>query len=706
MSSDSNLPGAGAFVRLRNRHWLVEQSEVAPFKTTRLTCIDDDAVGEGLSVVSNVEVGAVDTSAEIWTEVSGSSTDEPSAFRAYMRSLTWRTSTAADRKLFQSPFRAGIRMSTYQLLPLKKALLLPRVNLLIADDVGLGKTIEAGLIVRELLLRGRIDFMLVAAPPSMTIQWREELETKFGLTFTIIDREHVAKMRRMHGYGVNPWMTGSRFIISHRLLTEEPYIAGLRDDILREMRPRALLILDEAHHAAPASGQKYAIDSQFTRAVDTLAQRFEHRLFLSATPHNGHSNSFSRLMEMLDPQRFTRGVEIKRGDLEPVMVRRLKADLVHAGEKFPTRVVEPILINDLPDDAPELALARMLEAYGEQREKRLKALPVHERARARILFKGLQQRLLSSIKAFVRTLTAHRKRLAQLIEDSAELIEETATPTGFVVRDLEAADDDASASELGDAMPEIASDDIALTEAATVAGAHHASRQQLEAELNSVDAMLRLADQHKDKPDARVRWLIKWIRSSLLEGRNWGARRLIVFTEWEDTRFWLQAQLRQALADTNQPDDRIRAFTGATTQDRREEIKQAFNRDPATEPLRILLCTDAAREGINLQMHCSDLIHMDLPWNPSRLEQRNGRIDRKLQPAKEVHCRYFVYAQRAEDIVLQALVEKTGTIRSELGASGQVLEARIVERLASEGIDTKSAKQQAAAILGESDKVR
>lgn len=278
--------------------------------------------------MSDAEVGAVDTSAEIWTEVSVPSTDEPSAFRAYMRSLTWRTSTAADRKLFQSPFRAGIRMSTYQLLPLKKALLLPRVNLLIADDVGLGKSIEAGLIVRELLLRGRIDFMLVAAPPSMTIQWREELETKFGLTFTIIDREHVAKMRRMHGYGVNPWMTGSRFIISHRLLTEEPYIAGLRDDILREMRPRALLILDEAHHAAPASGQKYVIDSQFTRAVDTLAQRFEHRLFLSATPHNGHSNSFSRLMEMLDPQRFTRGVETKRGDLEPVMVRRLKADLV------------------------------------------------------------------------------------------------------------------------------------------------------------------------------------------------------------------------------------------------------------------------------------------------------------------------------------------------------------------------------------------
>ena len=104
-------------------------------------------------------------------------------------------------------------------------------------------------------------------------------------------------------------------------------------------------------------------------------------------------------------------------------------------------------------------------------------------------------------------------------------------------------------------------------------------------------------------------------------------------------------------------------FTGATGQDRREEVKAAFNADPAKEPLRILICTDAAREGINLQTYCSDLIHFDLPWNPSRLEQRNGRIDRKLQPAKQVFCRYFRYEQREADIVLEALVRKTEVIR-------------------------------------------
>jgi hypothetical protein len=136
----------------------------------------------------------------------------------------------------------------------------------------------------------------------MTIQWKNELEAKFGLSFEIIDRERVGDIRRLRGFSVNPWTTGSRFIISHRLLNDEVYAAGLRD-VLCEFRPRALFILDEAHHAAPSAGTRYAVSSQLTKAVRELAERFEHRLFLTATPHNGHSNSFSALLEMLDPQR-------------------------------------------------------------------------------------------------------------------------------------------------------------------------------------------------------------------------------------------------------------------------------------------------------------------------------------------------------------------------------------------------------------------
>ena len=514
------------------------------------------------------------------------------------------------------------------------------MNLLIADDVGLGKTIEAGLIVRELLLRRRVDFIVVAAPPSMTLQWQDELEAKFGLSFQIIDRDRLAEMRRMRGFGVNPWATGPRFIISHRLLTEETYVAGLRD-LLGNFRSRTLLILDEAHHAAPASGTRYAVASQFTKAIEDIAKRFEHRLFLSATPHNGHSNSFSTLLEILDPQRFTRGVEVRPTDLEPVMVRRLKADLRRIGKSFPERIVKPITLSGLPEDAPELRLARMLSDYGELREKRLKRLPPSEAASARMIFVGLQQRLLSSVAAFAKTLKVHHKTLQNLIEREAVMKPAAAAAKTFTdVPDAPELFEDANEE---DTLATIDSDDVAATEAASQLGAASSSSGELKAELEFVEEMLRVANSAAWESDARIRWLVDWMRANMLPGGAWNDRRLILFTEYEDTRRWLERQLKSAFSDTDRIDERIGIFTGATGAPRREELKLAFNADPASEPIRVLICTDAAREGINLQTRCYDLIHVDLPWNPSRLEQRNGRIDRKLQPAPEVFCRYFRY---------------------------------------------------------------
>ena len=127
---------------------------------------------------------------------------------------------------------------------------MPRVNLFIADDVGLGKTIEAGLIARELLLRKKVKDIVVACPPSVLLQWQDELEARFGLTFVVLDKEYIARVRRERGYGVNPWTTHSRFLVSHRLLIDEAYTGALRD-WLGDFRPGSLLILDEAHHAAP-----------------------------------------------------------------------------------------------------------------------------------------------------------------------------------------------------------------------------------------------------------------------------------------------------------------------------------------------------------------------------------------------------------------------------------------------------------------------
>ena len=124
-------------------------------------------------------------------------------------------------------------------------------------------------------------------------------------------------------------------------------------------------------------------------------------------------------------------------------------------------------------------------------------------------------------------------------------------------------------------------------EAASVVGAADASAADLRPELAAVDDMLALAEPAALKPDARVRWLVHWIKANLLSGHNWNDRRLIIFTEWEDTRRWLERRLREALAETDRADERIAVFTGATGQDRREEVKAAFNADPAKEPLRI-----------------------------------------------------------------------------------------------------------------------
>jgi superfamily II DNA or RNA helicase len=671
MGDEMPTPERGDFVRVRTRRWLVEDERSAGGGLTalRLACVDDDAQGEVVEVLWDAELDSSVLKDEGWASVSRVGTDDPKVFSAYLRTLRWNTATAADRDLFQAPFLAGIHQDAYQLLPLRKALRLPRVNLLIADDVGAGKTVEAGLVLREMLLRRRVDFALVAAPAGMVRQWQDELEAKFGLSFTLVDRDYLATLRRERGYAANPWSSGSRFIISHSLLVDETYVGGLRD-MLTDFRPRALFILDEAHHAAPASGSRYAVDSQFTRAVRGLAARFEHRLFLSATPHNGHSNSFSSLLEILDPQRFTRGVPVRPRELDAIMVRRLKSDLRYFGEKFPERVVEPIPIAGLPHNAPELVLSRKLTAYGEAIRARAASLPPREAGYARIAFVGLQQRLLSSIAAFAKTLEAHRKGLLRTVDAGEAYAAEA------FVRGAAGTEDEPIDEASGETLLREEEDQAAEAAGAVAAGV---------CDIGLVDEMLEIARKHAHQTDARIARLTEWIRANMISDGRWNERRLILFTEYEDTRRWLERRLGEALDDL-QPDERIASFTGATPPVGREELKRRFNSDPAEYPLRILICTDAAREGINLQKRCNDLIHIDLPWNPARLEQRNGRIDRKLQPSPKVWCRYFVYKQREEDVVLQALVRKTELIRAQLGSAGQVIAHRLSDRLEREGI--------------------
>ena len=206
--------------------------------------------------------------------------------------------------------------------------------------------------------------------------------------------------------------------------------------------------------------------------------------------------------------------------------------------------------------------------------------------------------------------------------------------------------------------------------------------------------MTEIAEAARGLPDARVRKLVDWIRENMcpdlpplgtMQTRGpparWNDTRVIIFTEYDDTKRYLQQQLAAAIATTDRADERIAIYHGPTPPAEREEIKRAFTTDPKKHPVRILIATDAAREGLNLQTHCWNLFHFDVPWNPSRMEQRNGRIDRKLQPSAEVYCHYFVYTEREEDRILAVLVRKTETIKKELGSLSQVLEGRLARTL-------------------------
>ena len=414
----------GRIAKVRHRQYLVDdvrRCEGGTSTVARLSCIDPDNLGRPLEVIWEKELDAEILTTENWGLLGGRGFDPPDRFSAYYHTLRWNRVTASRTDLLQAPFRAGISIEHYQLEPLRMALGMPRVNLFVADGVGLGKTIEAGLIARELLLRRKVSDIVVCCPPSMLLQWREEMDSRFGLLFQIIDRAYVHRIRKERGYNVNPWGTHNRFIISHNLIKDEEYASDLRNWLGRDLvRPRSLLILDEAHHAAPAAAGAYAITSQFTRQIMEIAPKFEHRLFLSATPHNGHSNSFQRLMSILDPQRFCPGVPVGARERDQVLIYRLKEDLRDLEITFPKREVEPILIAAPVNGTPELELANKLDAYCTLREARLRDEPMRIRNASAFLKSGLQQRLLSSVEAFWRTLAKHKRTIDEQHQQHGE----------------------------------------------------------------------------------------------------------------------------------------------------------------------------------------------------------------------------------------------------------------------------------------------
>jgi ERCC4-related helicase len=660
-----------------------------------LTSVEDDALGEELQVIWEIEPGA--TTIEKTPLPTPVGFDTPQRLDTFLNAVRWGAASSADIGAIQAPFRSGIDLEDYQLDPVARAIQMPRVNLLIADDVGLGKTIEAGLVAQELIIRHRARRILIICPAALQVQWRDQMRDKFGLEFRIVDSKSLHELRRERGLHVNPWTHFPRLITSIDFLKRERPMRLFSEVLPPEgaspyPRKFDLLILDEAHNVAPSGRGHYATDSQRTLALRRLVPHFEHKLFLSATPHNGYRESFSALLELLDNQRFARGVEADQEQLNAVMVRRLKSELPARWDgtpRFPHRQIEPL---EVAYTQQERDIHQLLQHYSEQRITQSE--DATERYATEFVAKLLKKRLFSSPAAFAATLTRHEQSLTEARRHTTI----TRRPgVGILRTRIEQLDEE---NDSDDAL-----DDAAAAVLETTALLFHEPTAQ---EQTLLQQMSDWAERAIHRADSKAQRLVDWLHHHIKPGGKWSPERVIIFTEYRDTQKWLYELLaREGFVETG-PDGEKRLLTlfGGMQSEDRERIKAAFQADPADASVRILLATDAASEGIDLQNHCSHLIHYEIPWNPNRLEQRNGRIDRHGQRAGQVNIYHFVSStyhmattnKSKLDADLEFLwraVEKVERIREDLGSVGPVIADQVEEAMLGRRRELDTSKAEA-----------
>ncbi|MEU7104991.1 DISARM system SNF2-like helicase DrmD [Streptomyces sp. NPDC046215] len=678
------VPDPGQVVKVRGSTWAVsdvrrqglprspaDEGKPGLAHVVSLQSLDEDRLGQELTVVWELEVGhTVAPDQGLPETVRPEAFDDPNTLAAFVDAVRWGAVTSADANSYQAPFRSGANVEAYQLEPLRRALQSSRTNLLLADDVGLGKTIEAGLVIQELLLRHRARTAVIVCPPSLSLKWQDEMREKFGLDFVIVNSELMAKVRRSHGLSANPFRLFPRVIVSMAWLPSLRAQRLLRD-VLADVRHAStarrfafdVLVVDEAHHVAPASpttapGQRgYAVDSNRTTATKRLAEACEHRLFLSATPHNGYSESFTALLEMIDSRRFTRGASIDRKALDEVRVRRLKSELPDKG--FKPRKLLTIPFKPSADEQEQF--------------ERLVGL-LAESARANGKGKGgdivsmlLKKRFLSSPWSFARTLELYDGAAAgdrQLeMEDEAEYYTE--------VMGSGQSDEEEGEAE----HPEF-----------TALRHSKGSDPLVAATDNEIAALVGWGLGYEHKPDSRLEALVSFLNTHCRtsDGLHWTNERVVVFTEYAATLDWIAGVLRQRGYG-----DVLETIQGSTPVEQRERIRARFTESPDKHPVRVLLATDSAGEGIDLQVHCHRLVNFDIPFNPSRLEQRIGRIDRYGQTKNPEIYHFMPEATSSTygaDLAFMGIIaKKVGTATQDLGKINPIIDADVQEHFSPAG---------------------
>ena len=678
----SQVPRPGMFATVRNRRGIVSAVEPFDGQSGRLHLVHldykDDQLPPEERLLWELEPRKVLLEPTALPNVLATDPMPTEDFDALLRAARW---TAAmpfldpdgdgplDRLPISSPFHGAVQVEDFQLVPLLKALQMPRVNLLIADDVGLGKTIEAGLILSELLLRRRIQRVLILTPASLRLQWRDEMWDKFSLPFDLVDRAETHALHRRLGMDANPWRSFSRIIASYHYLRQEDvlaqFLAACRTPEGSPHLPWDLLIVDECHNLMPSP---FGDDSDLCRMLRLLTPQFEHRLFLSATPHNGHTRSFTGLLEILDPVRFSQTDALRpaeRERVQQVVLRRLKREINArtTPHRFCHRNPPQALVLEL--SAQEIALSAAFDGF-RTAIRRLAAESETRRRRAgSFAVEILGKRLLSCPTAFTESWRRCREGMS---EGTAANESDVMTAQRNVERetgdDRETQSREATAAGVvGAWLKAVASDlqeEIAAIDDAVSGMGFDLSQNNLEMQSPAADA--------------RFAALTDLIEKLLRPRKTWrDDDRLVVFTEYKTTLDYLTRRLRERYEP-----DRILTLFGGMDEQERDLVKNAFN-DP-NHQVRILLATDAAAEGLNLQRTARYLLHFDCPWNPSRLEQRNGRVDRHGQ-ARDVTIHHFATDQDQDLRFLTHVIRKADEIREDLGSANELFDEAAHRRL-------------------------
>lgn len=655
-----------AIVRLRDRLWTVEQqTEVGDRRT--LFKLRDLSTGEPADALCPPE--RFDAVANIGPTL------DPHAVAPYgiwhRKHEAIRLASTAGVPLV-STHAGRILPEAYQFVPAARLLSMPRPSLLIADDVGLGKTIEAGICLMELLARGRARRILLVVPPGLIPQWRDEMMEKFGLAFHTI--ENAAGLDRAQtnlAEGLKPW----GFL--ERVITSVDYIKR-RDVTAKALeRPWDVIIVDEAHALAESGSPMNPYATHRTRLGQRLRDGCRCLLLLTATPHNGYRHSFRSLIELVSPTdaTFEGAQDVLQRRVTRSMVRRMKCQ-IHRTDAAgvprpafqPREPVRGIAVGDV--SAEDREIFRLVSGYCAKVANA--AAGTEQEDLVSFAMQIVKKRMLSSRTALANTVK-HR------LEAITARGEPEEPPSRSEIRELQ------SDLPLGEAEHERLARRLVRSAIPVEARRRNDEKKKLKAIVDRVDKCATL-------PDAKFAALAEELRAKVMPIAG---EKAIIFTEYVDTLQALATYLGGLPGFTNTT---VTLRGGISVRQRLAALKRFADPD-----IRFLLATDAASEGLNLQHHCCRIYHLELPWNPVRLEQRNGRVDRHGQ-RRRPQIAYFHYPDSPEDRVLDRLIQRIDRMQSDQVSTpdtlGLLSEGRIERALGElDAEESESANNERTATL-------